>query len=132
MLAPAGVAAAAGAGVPEAAAPLALCLVAAAGAYVALFVLIGSATRRAAVWSLAVVLLGERLLGTVLSGIAQVSPQWLARDAYSVFGPDAEVLLRSGVPSGGDALARLAAVGAVSLLLAAWRIRHLRLVGAAD
>ena len=65
---------------------------AAAGAYIALFVLIGAAVQRAALWSLAIVLLGERLLGDALAGIAQLSPQWLARTAYAGLGPDADDL----------------------------------------
>ena len=38
-------------------------------------------------WSLAVVFLVERLLGTALSGIAQLSPMWLGRAVYADFGP---------------------------------------------
>lgn len=131
-LAPAMVAAALAAGVPEAIGPLAVSAVAAAGAYVALFVLIGATVRRAALWSLAVVLLVERLIGTALAGIAQLSPQWLARTAYGDLGPDADDLLRSGVPSGTSAILRLVLVGAVALGFAVRRVRHLRLVGAAD
>ena len=131
-LAPAMVGAAVAAGVPEAAAPLVLATVAAAGAYVAVFVLIGATVRRAALWSLALVLLIERLIGTALAGIAQLSPQWLARTAYGDLGPDADDLLRSGVPSGAGALVRLVLVGGVALVGATWRVRHLRLVGAAD
>lgn len=120
------------AGVPGAVAPLVGVTVVAAGAYVAVFVLIGATVQRAALWSLALVLLVERLLGTALSGIAQLSPQWLARTAYGDLGPDAEDLLRGGVPSGAGALVRLALVTVVALAAATRRVRHLRLVGAAD
>ncbi len=75
-------------------------------AYVALFVLVGAAFQRAALWSLAIVMLGERLLGEVLTGIAQLSPQWLARNTYAGLGPDADDLLRDGVPSGWGAVVR--------------------------
>ena len=106
--------------------------VAAAGAYIALFVLIGASVQRAALWSLAIVLLGERLLGEALAGIAQLSPQWLARTAYAELGPDADDLLRDGVPSGSGALVRLAIVTAVALVLSVRRVRRPRLVGAPD
>lgn len=120
------------AGVPGAVAPLVGATVAAAGAYVAVFVLIGVVFQRAALWSLAFVLLLERLLGAALDGLAQLSPQWLARTAYGELGPDAEDLLRGGVPEGTAALVRLAIIAAVALALAQWRVRHLRLAGAAD
>ncbi len=84
------------------------------------------------IWALGVVLLGERLLGGVLSGIAQLSPQWLARTAYGELGPDADELLRSGVPSGSGAIVRLAIITVVCLVLAVRRVRRLRLVGVAD
>jgi ABC-type transport system involved in cytochrome c biogenesis permease component len=131
-LAPAMALAAVAAGVPNAIAPIVVATVAAAGAYIALFVLIGASVQRAALWSLAIVLLGERLLGEALAGIAQLSPQWLARTAYADLGPDAEQLLRSGVPSGAGALLRLAIVTAVCLALSIRRIRRPRLVGAPD
>ena len=131
-LAPAMVGAALAAGVPEATGALVLAAVVAAGAYVAVFVLIGSTVQRAALWSLAFVLLIERLIGTALAGVAQLSPQWLARTVYGDLGPDADDLLRSGVPSGVGAIVRLAIVGAVTLALATRRVRHLRLVGATD
>lgn len=128
-LVPAMVAATFAAGVPAAALPLALATTAGAAAYVGLFVFVGVAARRAALWSLGIVLLGERLLGTALSGIAQLSPQWLARSVYAGLGPDADELRRAGVPAGGGALVRLALVTAVTLLLALWRIRTVRLSG---
>ena len=131
-LAPAMVLAAIAAGLPSAIGPLVLATVAAAGAYVAMFIFIGAAVQRAALWSLAIVLLGERLLGEALAGIAQLSPQWLARTTYGGLGPDADNLLRSGVPSGSGAVVRLAIVTAVCLWLAVRRVRTPRLVGAPD
>jgi hypothetical protein len=131
-LAPAMAASALVAGVPEAIGPLVGATVVAAGAYVALFVFIGATVQRAALWSLGVVLLGERLLGAALAGIAQLSPQWLARTAYGDLGPDAHRLLRDGVPAGSGALVRLAIVAAVCLALGVASVRRLRLVGAAD
>jgi ABC-2 type transport system permease protein len=117
------------AGVPGAAAPLALAAAAGAAAYVALFVLLGVTTRRAVVWSLAVVVLGERLLGTALSGVAQWSPSWEARAVFARLGPGAESLHRDGVPDGWAAVVRLGMMTAVALALAAWRLGRLRLTG---
>jgi hypothetical protein len=131
-LAPAMAIAAFAAGVPDAAAPLVVAAVAAAGAYVAVFVLIGATVQRAALWSLAIVLLGERLLGAALSGIAQLSPQWLAAGVYADLGPDGDELLRDGVPSGVGALLRLAIVGGVALAFAVRRVRKLKLIGTDD
>ena len=131
-LVPAMVLAAVAAGLPSAIVPLVVATVAAAGAYVALFVFVGAAVQRAALWSLAIVLLGERLLGAALAGIAQLSPQWLARTTYGGLGPDADELLRDGVPSGTGAVVRLAIVTAVCLWLSLRRVRRPRLVGAPD
>jgi hypothetical protein len=131
-LGPAMALAALAAGVPDAVGPIVLATVAAAGAYIALFILIGASVQRAALWSLAVVLLGERLLGEALAGIAQLSPQWLARTAYGDLGPDADNLLRDGVPSGTGALVRMAIVAALCLALSIRRVRRPRLVGAPD
>ena len=131
-LAPAMALAALAAGVPDAVGPLVLATVGAAGAYIALFVLVGASVQRAALWSLAIVLLGERLLGAALAGIAQLSPQWLARTAYGGLGPDADNLLRSGVPGGSGALVRMAVVAAICLWLSVRRVRRPRLVGAPD
>ena len=130
VLVPAHVLAALVAGVPEAIGPLVLATVAGAAAYIGMFVFIGATVRRAALWSLAIVLLGERLLGAALSGIAQLSPQWEARQVYAVLGPGAEdQLLRSGLPSGWGAVVRLAVLTAVWVALATWRVRKLKLTG---
>jgi ABC-2 type transport system permease protein len=129
VLAPAMALSAAIAGVPEAIGPMALASVAGASAYLALFVFIGAATRRAAWWSLGVVLLGERLLGGVLTGIAQLSPQWLATMVYAGLAPGGGTLERAGMPTGGAAVVRLVVLTVVFLLLAIWRIRRLKLAG---
>ncbi len=101
-------------------------------AYIALFVLIGCVTKRAAVWSLAIVFLVERLLGAALSGIAQLSPMWVARSVYAGLADDASFLVREGVPQGWSAVVRLVVLTVVMLALACWRLRHLRLAGASD
>jgi hypothetical protein len=120
------------AGVPEAVVPIAIATVAGTAAYLALFVLLGVAFRRAVWWSLAVVLLGERLLGSVLPGIAQFSPQWLTTMVYAGLGPGAGALEREGMPSGGAAVGRLALLTVVLVLLAVWRMRRLRLAGGGE
>ena len=120
------------AGVPDAAGPMALATVAGTAAYLALFVLIGVAFRRAVWWSLAVVLLGERLLGGVLPGIAQFSPQWLATMVYAGLAPGAGGLERAGMPMGWAAVGRLAILTVVFVLLAVWRMRRLRLAGGGE
>jgi hypothetical protein len=117
------------AGVPSAAWPLALAGAVGAAAYVAVFLMIGVLTRRAVVWSLGAVVLGERLLGTALSGVAQWSPSWEARAIYAKLGPGAGSLVRSGIPDGWGAVVRLAVITAVALAVAAWRLGHLRLSG---
>jgi hypothetical protein len=136
------------AGVPEGAGPMAIAAATGSAAYIGLFVMLGAMVRRAAVWSLAVVFLGERLLGGVLSGIAQISPMWESQQVYAGLperdGPRvlAEVsgdfefvasddaggflLLRDGTPNGWAAVVRLAVILAVTLIVAAWRIRHLK------
>ena len=120
------------AGVPEAVGPLALASVAGTAAYIALFVFLGTAVRRAAWWSLGIVLLGERLLGAVLPGVAQLSPQWLATMVYAGLVPDPGSLERAGMPTGLAAVGRLAVLTLVFLALAVWRIRRLRPAGRAE
>jgi ABC-type transport system involved in cytochrome c biogenesis permease component len=120
------------AGVPDAVGPMALSSIAGTAAYLALFVFIGAAVRRAAWWSLGIVLLGERLLGAVLTGIAQLSPQWLATMVYAGLVPDPGGLEREGMPTGGAAVGRLALLTVVFVALAVWRIRRLRLTSGAE
>lgn len=129
------------AGVPELLVAVEVATVAAAAAYVALFVVVGATFQRAALWSLGIVLLGERLLGAALAGVAQLSPQWLARNAYAGLALEADlgrsatdsyVIVRNGVPLGWGAVVRLVLLTSVFLVLAERRIRRLRLAGAAD
>jgi hypothetical protein len=131
-LAPAMALAALVAGVPGGIGALLVANVAASAAYIAFFILIGATFQRAALVSLAVVFLGEQLLGAVLAGIAQLSPQWLGRGIYGGLGPDADVLVRDGVPSGAGAVVRLALLTALALWLSVRRVRRLKLTGAAD
>ena len=120
------------AGVPEGAGAIALAGATGSAAYIALFVMIGASARRAAVWSLAVVFLVERLLGGVLSGVAQLSPLWEAQQVYAGLAPDSaggERLLRDGTPNGWSAVIRLALILVVSLGVAAWRMQRLQPTG---
>ncbi len=111
---------------------MAIATAAGSAAYVALFVFVGCAVRRAAIWSLVIVFLVERLLGSPLSGIAQLSPMWEGRAVFAGLAPGADDLLRDGVPDGWAAVVRLAIITVVMLALASWRLRHLRLTGASD
>jgi hypothetical protein len=111
---------------------IAVATAAGSAAYVGLFVLIGCVARRAAVWSLAIVFLVERLLGSTLSGIAQLSPMWEGRAVFGGLAPGAEDLHRDGVPDGWAAVVRLAIITVLTLAAASWRLRHLRLTGASD
>ncbi|HEX6165764.1 MAG TPA: hypothetical protein VFZ30_03185 [Acidimicrobiales bacterium] len=115
------------AGVPEGAGPMAVAAVTGSAAYIGLFVMIGAMARRSAVWSLAVVFLGERLLGGVLSGIAQISPMWEAQQVYAgLADPGGWRLLRDGTPNGWSAVVRLATILVVTLVLAMWRLGRLK------
>jgi hypothetical protein len=115
------------AGVPEGAGPMAIAAVSASAAYLGLFVMIGAMARRSAVWSLAVVFLGERLLGGVLSGIAQISPMWEAQQAYAgLVDTGGARLLRDGTPNGWSAVVRLATILVITLVLASWRLGRLK------
>lgn len=120
------------AGAADAAPGVFVAAVAGCAAYVAVFAMLGALSRRAVVWSLALVILLERLFGAALEGIAQLSPGWLARAAYGGLGPEADELLRSGVPEGWAAVWRLALVSAIALAVASWRLGHLRLTGRSD
>ena len=101
--------------------------------YVALFIAVGCLTRRTAVWSLAIVFLVERLLGAALTGIAQLSPTWESRAIFVDLLDDPPTrLVREGIPAGGGAVVRLAIVSVVALVIATWRMRHMRLAGASD
>ncbi len=132
-IAPASALAAVVAGVPDSAGPAYLAAAVGSVSYVALFIAIGCITRRTAVWSLAVVFLIERLLGAALTGIAQLSPTWESRAIFVGYLDDApRRLIREGIPQGGAAVVRLLIVTAVALVVANWRMGHMRLSGAAD
>ena len=120
------------AGVPGAVGPIALATIAGTAAYIALFLLLGAAFKRGVWWALAIVLLGERLLGSVLPGIAQFSPQWLATMVYAGLGPGADELEREGMPIGGAAVVRLAVLTIVFVLIAVRQMRRLRLGGGVE
>ena len=101
--------------------------------YVAIFIAIGCLTRRTAVWSLAFVFLIERLLGAALTGIAQLSPTWESRAIFvGLLDDPPDRLVRDGIPQGGGAVVRLLVVTVVALVVANWRMGHLRLAGASD
>jgi hypothetical protein len=113
----------------EAAATMVLAGVAGSAAYIGLFIMIGALVRRSAVWALAIVFLGERLLGNALSGIAQLSPMWESSQVYAGLGPGGDELVRSGTPQGWGAVVRLAIVLAVTLVVASRRLRRLTPTG---
>lgn len=131
-LVPASALAAVVAGAADHAAPIALGVAAGTSAHVALFVAIGCLFRRAAVWSLAVVFLVERLLGAVLSGVAQLSPTWEGRAVYVGLADTPGDLERSGIPGGWDAVVRLGILTVVFVAAASWGLRRLQLTGARD
>jgi len=120
------------AGAPETAGAAAVAGAFGAAAYVAVFIAIGCITKRAAVWSLAFVFLFERILGPVLSGVAQISPSWMARSAFVGLTDVRSDLEREGIPQGNAALVRLVILALVALVLANWRLRTLKLTGSAD
>ena len=132
-IAPATALAAVIAGAPAAAGPAYLAAAVGSVSYVALFIAIGCITRRTAVWSLAIVFLVERLLGAALTGIAQLSPQWESRAIFVGYLDEVPLrLVRSGIPQGGSAIVRLLIVTVVALVVANWRMSHMRLSGASD
>lgn len=132
-IAPATALAAVVAGAPRAAGAAFLAAAVGSVTYVALFIAIGCITRRTAAWSLAVVFLVERLLGAALTGIAQLSPTWESRAIFvGLIDDPPSRLIRDGIPQGGSAVVRLVGVTIVALLLANWRMSHMRLSGAAD
>jgi hypothetical protein len=121
------------AGAPSSAWPALIASAVGSVSYIAIFIAIGCLTQRTAVWSLAFVFLVERLLGAALTGIAQLSPMWESRAIFVGFIDDAPRRLeRSGIPTGGSAVIRLLFIAGAALAVAAWRMKHMRLSGAAD
>ncbi len=132
-IAPASVLAAVIAGAPSSAWPAYVATAVGSITYIALFITVGCITRRTAVWSLAIVFLVERLLGAALTGIAQISPTWESRAIFIGLVDDPpNRLVRNGIPEGGAAIVRLAIVAIICLLIANWRMGHMRLSGASD
>ena len=132
-IAPAAALAAIIAGSPESAAVAFVAAAVGGAAYVAVFIAIASLTRRTAVWSLAFVFLVERLLGTALTGIAQLSPTWESRAIFLGYLNDVPSrIVRTGIPQGGAAIVRLVIVTIVVLGVAIWRMGHMRWAGASD
>jgi ABC-2 type transport system permease protein len=132
-IAPASALAAVLAGAPSSAGPAFVGAAAGSVAYVALFIAVSCITRRTAVWSLAIVFLVERLLGTALTGIAQLSPTWESRAVFvGLLDNPPSRLVREGIPQGVGAIIRLAIITAVSLAVAHWRMGRMRLSGASD
>jgi hypothetical protein len=119
------------AGVPEGAGAMAIAAATGSAAYIGLFVMLGVLARRSAVWALAIVFMGERLLGGALSGIAQISPMWEAQQVYAGLADDAGGgrLLRDGTPHGWGAVVRLGLLLVITLAVAAWRLGHLKPTG---
>jgi len=120
------------AGVPDAAGPMAVAGVFGAAAYIALFMMVGVVTRRSALWSLAIVLLGEWLLASQLDGVAQLSPLWQAQQLFAGLWTDGALIEREGIPLGWGAAVRLILVGVVCLGVAAWRLGRMRPISSAD
>jgi ABC-2 type transport system permease protein len=132
-IAPAAALAAIVAGTPQSAVPAFVAAAVGSIAYVAVFIAIASLTRRTAVWSLAFVFLVERLLGTALTGIAQLSPTWESRAIFLGYLNNVPSdLIRDGIPQAGAAIVRLAIVTVVVLGVAIWRMSHMRFAGASD
>ena len=132
ILVPAAVGGAVAAGAPGSAAAAALAAVFGAGAYLAIFIAVGATFQRPVVWSLALVILVERLLGAGLAGVAQLSPGWLAQEVLVGLTHAGASLQRKGIPHGWAAVGRLVLVAAVGLALATRRLRRLRPASAAD
>jgi ABC-2 type transport system permease protein len=132
-IAPASALAAIIAGSPSSVGPAFIAAAVGAVAYVALFIAVGCITQRTAVWSLAIVFLVERLLGAALTGIAQISPTWESRAIFvGLLDDPPQRLVRDGIPQGWAAVVRLAVVTAVTLAIANWRMKRMKLSGASD
>ena len=113
-------------GVPDAAGPMAIATAAGAGAYIALFLMLGVVVKRSAIWALAVVLIGERLVGSELTGVGQLSPMWEAEQTFGGLWEHGDRLLRNGMPGGWSGVVRLVLIGVVCLAVATWRLGRMR------
>lgn len=114
-------------GQSEAAGALIIAAAAGSAAYIALFLLLGVLVKRSAIWSLAVVLVGERLVGGELSGVGQLSPMWQAQQTFAGLWEDSqEFILREGMPDGWAAVIRLAVITVICLGVATWRLGRMR------
>jgi ABC-type transport system involved in multi-copper enzyme maturation permease subunit len=132
-IAPSAALAAVAAGTPESAGAAFVATAAGSVSYVAVFIAIACLTRRTAVWSLAFVFLVERLLGAALTGVAQLSPTWESRAIFLGYLDDVPSdIVRDGIPQGTSGIVRLSIVTIVMLLLATWRMGHMRFTGASD
>jgi hypothetical protein len=68
-----------------------------------------------------------------LTGIAQLSPTWESRAIFVGLLNDVPGrVVRKGIPQGGAAVVRLALVAIAFLLVAIWRMSHMRMSGASD
>lgn len=131
LLAPAVALGAIVAGAPSSVWPAVVAILAGSAAYIALFVAIGVTFKRPVVWSLVVILLIERLLGAVLTGIAQITPGWLAQGTLVGLN-HVSGLRRIGIPHGWSAVGRLVIVTAVLLALAVRGVRRVKPASASD
>lgn len=120
------------AGVPDAAGPMAVATMFGAAAYIALFMVIGVVTRRSALWSLAIVLLGEWLLATTLDGVAQISPLWEAQQLFAGLWSDGILIERDGLPLGWASAVRLVLITVACLGIATWRLGRMRPISSGD
>jgi hypothetical protein len=111
---------------------MAVAALAGSSAYIALFLMVGVLVRRAALWALAIVLIGEWLLGATLTGIAQLSPLWQAQQVLVGLWEDGDLIERTGMARGAGAVVRLAVITVVGLLVATWRLGRMRPVGGGD
>jgi hypothetical protein len=115
------------AGVPEAAGPMAVSAAFGSATYIALFLMLGVLVKRSTIWALAVVLVGERLVGAELSGIGQVSPMWEAHQTLvGLWHAGGHYIARDGMPTGWASVARLVILAVLCLGVATWRLGRMR------
>ena len=131
-LVPAATLGAVAAGTSASIGPAVIAIGAGSAAYLAIFLVVGATFKRPVVWSLALVVLVERLLGAALAGVAQLSPGWLGQAVLVGLTPGTHSLRRAGIPHGWAAVGRLALITAVALVVASRRLRHLRPATATD